>query len=448
MLLNFKMSKISFILRPANTLDESPISVKHTHSTLTPFVKSTGVSVPTKYFDLKTGKVSNKLANHVDLNSQIEAVRSDVEKAVRNVLVWEEQPDRETVSKEYNAIVKGRANTVVNLSKIKKRFEGFAEQLKSEISDLENQLEVKKIALRDYEMSLGSFEGKLLKTFIERYRDTQKITDNTKRAYNNLIKYIIDFRQHWQIIEVTPATLIEFENYLIEIRLNNSSINTYVKRIKTVCIKYADLMQLDKVALQAHRTESKQLRKQDVLFLTSTDLEQFKALEVPKRREIVKDSFLLMCYTGLRFSDHAITPNQIKGNYIILTTQKTKTLVKIPLSNSARTILEKYNYDMPKQYLPNFTRVLKILAKQANINELLHTSKKIGAEVVEAYVEKHTLISAHVARKTFITHALANGVNPAVLKLWIGHSKMELMFSNYASGSMNTVTEMEKITSI
>jgi site-specific recombinase XerD len=439
------MSKISFVLRPANAQGESPVSIKHTHSTLTPFTKATGESVPAQYFDTRTGKVSNKLPNHVELNTKIEQVRTDVEKAARNVIGWREQPDREKLAKEYDAIVAGRAKTLANYHTLKKGFEGFAEQLRAEIADLETQLEAKKVELRDYEMSLGSFEGKLLVTFIERYRDTQKITSNTKRAYNNLLKYVRDFRQHWEIINVTPSTLVDFENYLISIRLNNSSINTYVKRIKTVCLKYATLLQLDAQALKSHRTESKQLRKQDVLFLTSHELELFKVVETSERREVVRDAFLLMVYTGLRFSDHILTPNNIKGDYIVLTTQKTKTLVKIPLSANARAILEKYNYNMPYQYLQNFSRVLKILAKKAGINDLIHTQKKIGAEIVEAYVEKHTLISAHVARKTFITHALAAGINPAVLKLWIGHSKMELMFSNYASGQMNTVTEMEKL---
>jgi site-specific recombinase XerD len=439
------MSKISFILRPANAQGESPVSVKHTHSTLTPYTKATGVSIPSQYINLKTGKVSNKLPNHVELNATIEAVRADVERAARNVMGWGEQPAREVVAKEYDAIVAGRTKTLANLHTIKKGFEDFAEQLRSEIADLETQLEAKKIELRDYEMSLGSFEGKLLMTFIERYRDTQKITNNTKRAYNNLLKYVKDFRQHWQITEVTPETLIAFENYLISIRLNNSSINTYVKRVKTVCLKYANLLQLDAQALKAHRTESKQLRKQDVLFLTSHELELLKTVETSKRREVVKDAFLLMCYTGLRFSDHMLTANNIKGDYIVLTTQKTKTLVKIPINSNAKAILDKYDNTMPYQYLQNFSRVLKILAKKAGINDLIHTQKRIGAEVVENYVEKHTLISAHVARKTFITHALAAGVNPAVLKLWIGHSKMELMFSNYASGQMNTVLEMNKL---
>ena len=80
------MSKISFVLRPANAQGESPVSIKHTHSTLTPFTKATGVSIPKQYIDLKTGRISNKLPNHVELNATIEAVRADVERAARNVL--------------------------------------------------------------------------------------------------------------------------------------------------------------------------------------------------------------------------------------------------------------------------------------------------------------------------------------------------------------------------
>lgn len=442
------MSKISFILRPANKNGEHPIAIKHTHSTLTPFAKATGVSVPAKYFDTKTGKISNKVPAHVKFNQQIEQVRADVELAADRIRNWEEQLDRATMARAYDDIISSRIKLDNDYRTIRKRYEGFAEQLRHEITELKATLEEKQTKLRDYEMSLGSFDGKLLKTFILRYKDTQKITANTKLAYKNLARYVSDFSQFWEITDVTPDTLIEFENHLIKLRLNNSSINQYVKRIKTVCLKYADLLQLNKQAIRDHRTESKQLRKQDVLFLNTNELQALKELPVPQRREVVKDAFLLMCYTGLRFSDSFITPNRLVGNYIVLTTQKTNTLVKIPLNANARAILEKYGNTMPHQYLPNFTRVLKILAKQADINEPVHISKRIGAEIIESYVPKHTVISAHVARKTFISHSLASGVNPAVLKQWIGHSKMELMFTNYASGAMNTVTEMEKITSL
>lgn len=442
------MSKITFILRPVNGNGDHPISIKHTHSTLTPFTKATGVSVPRQYFDLKTGKVSDKLPMYLEWNAQIEQVRADIDLARNRIKNWEEPLDRATIGKEYNAIVSSRIKLETDYRTIRKRFEGFAEQLRHEIAELKVQLEDKKVRLRDYEMNLGSFDGKLLKTFIKRYRDTQKITANTKLAYSNLSKYVTAFRPFWELTDVTPVTLVEFEDYLIALRFNNSSINQYVKRIKTVCLKYAELMQLNKQAIKDHRTESKQLRKQDVLFLTTEELQALKDLPVPPRREVVKDAFLLMCATGLRFSDSFITPNHIVSNFLVITTKKTNTKVRIPINSMARELLTKYNNTMPHQYLPNFTRVLKALAEQAGIDESVYVSKRIGAEIVESYEPKYKLISAHVARKTFISHALASGVNPAVLKQWIGHSKMELMFTNYANGSMNTVQEMEKVTSI
>ncbi len=442
------MSKITYILRPANANGEHPISIKHKHSTLSPFVKATGVSVPSQYFNVKTGKVSNRLPSHVKDNAAIEQVRVDVELAAQRVSSWEETLDRETLSKAYDDIVTSRVRLDANYRTIKTKYQTNADELRHEIAELKATLEEKIIQLRDYEMTLGSFDGKLFKTFVHRYRDTQKISDNTKRAYTNLARYITGFNQFWEVTDVNPDTLVDFENYLITLNLNNSTINQNIKRAKTVVLKYADQLQINKQPIIAHRTESKQLKKQDVLFLTSEELQAFKDLEVPKQREVVKDSFLFMCATGLRFSDSCIIPQQVIGNFIVLTTKKTNTLVKIPVNELAKTILAKYDNTMPYQYLPNFSRVLKELAKQAGIDELVYTAKRVGAELITQYVPKHTLISAHVARKTFISHALSGGVNPAVLKQWIGHSKMELMFSNYASGAMNTVEEMEKVITI
>ncbi|MBJ6110009.1 phage integrase SAM-like domain-containing protein [Hymenobacter sp. BT523] len=442
------MSKITFILRPANAKGECPVSIKHKHSTLTPFTKKTGVSVPPQYFDKKTGKVSNRLPSHVKDNAKIEQVRADIELAAFRLERSIELRDRAGMSKAYDDIVSSRIKLDKNYRTMKAGYEDLAEQLRHEIAELKSQLEEKQIELRDYEMILGNFDGKLLKAYVHRYRDTQKITDNTKRAYTNLARYITGFNQFWEITDVNPDTLIGFENYLISLGLNNSSTNQYVKRAKTVVLKYADVLQINKQPIKDHRAESKQLRKQDVLFLSTEELNAFKELEVPKRREVVKDSFLLMCATGLRFSDSQITPNQVVGKFIVLTTKKTNTLVKIPLNDTAKAILAKYKNEMPYQYLPNFSRVLKALAKQAGIDELVYNAKRVGTEIIAEYVPKHTLISAHVGRKTFISHSLASGVNPAVLKQWIGHSKMELMFSNYASGAMNTVEEMNKVSSI
>jgi hypothetical protein len=79
------MSKISFLLRKTSKGSaEEQIYVKHTHQG-SPLLRATGAQVPPEYFNLKTGKVSNKLPRAPELNAAVEEVRGDIEKAARNL---------------------------------------------------------------------------------------------------------------------------------------------------------------------------------------------------------------------------------------------------------------------------------------------------------------------------------------------------------------------------
>jgi Phage integrase SAM-like domain len=452
------MSTISFILRPANKQAENPITVKHTHGTLAPFTKATGISVPSKYFDKVSGKVSNKLTNHVELNAAIEQVRSDVEKAARNILGWEEQPDNAAMAREYDAILKGRAETAANYVKVKVKYGSILEQLKGELADLEQQVIEKKARIIEYEISLGQFEGKLITKFIQDYIDTKGKRLATNRVYKSLKANIKEFRQNLTIDQITPDLLGEFENYLLKKvlitkkhpdgkRLSNGSVKLYVIRLKTICREYADRVGFDLTAINKHRLDSETLKNQNIIYLTPTELQDLADVQLPNpSQDRVRDSFLLMASTGLRFSDSFITPEQIKGGYIVLNTKKTSTLVKIPLNETSKAILEKYDNCMPTYSFQWFQKTIKKVGKLAGLTELELVTVKNGSDTKSDYLEKWEVLSAHVARKTFITYALSENVNPAVLKKWIGHSRMEMMLNHYASGTINSQKEMDKVT--
>ena len=188
------------------------------------------------------------------------------------------------------------------------------------------------------------------------------------------------------------------------------------------------------------------MKNKNIIYLTPTELQDLADVQlVNKGEEKVRDAFLLMASTGLRFSDSFITPEQVKGNHIVLNTKKTDTLVKIPLNETSKAILEKYEYNMPKYSFSWFQKTIKKVGKLAGLTELELVTTKTGTETKSSYVEKWTVLSAHVARKTFITYALSENVNPAVLKRWIGHSRMEMMLNHYASGNMNAAKEMDKL---
>lgn len=67
----------------------------------------------------------------------------------------------------------------------------------------------------------------------------------------------------------------------------------------------------------------------------------------------VRDLFLVGCWTGLRFSDFSrIAPENIKGDFIEIETQKTAEPVVIPIHTTVKQIMKKYKGKYPNSLPP------------------------------------------------------------------------------------------------
>lgn len=93
----------------------------------------------------------------------------------------------------------------------------------------------------------------------------------------------------------------------------------------------------------------------------------------------VRDIFLIGCYTGLRFSDLSqLSINNITADDTIsIKTQKTGKIVEIPVHTIVRSILTKYNNELPK--IPSnqkFNEYVKDMVKDTGISEDIHLQKK------------------------------------------------------------------------
>jgi hypothetical protein len=67
------------------------------------------------------------------------------------------------------------------------------------------------------------------------------------------------------------------------------------------------------------------------------------------RLEKVRDLFLVSCKTGLRYSDYSVLrADQIKGGFIETTQLKTSGSIIIPIHDTVKRILHKYDGALPK----------------------------------------------------------------------------------------------------
>jgi site-specific recombinase XerD len=156
------------------------------------------------------------------------------------------------------------------------------------------------------------------------------------------------------------------------------------------------------------------------MYLTEEEVCRIREAKLPNTNTCIsRDLFLLMCNTGLAFSDLcALDPNTIEsslsGKVIRGERIKTKTSFMVPLTQEAQTIIEKYSgHRIAKQkntMLPvfsnqTFNKHLKVIGKAARINKEL---------------------TSHVGRHSFATTALTAGVPLVTIQRTLGHSDLRM----------------------
>lgn len=173
-------------------------------------------------------------------------------------------------------------------------------------------------------------------------------------------------------------------------------------------------------------------RETEVIYLTMEELMTLYKFDFPsKRLSHVRDFYCFGCFTGLRFSDIiSLRGDHIKQNYIVKPIQKTQEIQsRIPLSNFAKSILEKYKESihapLPKVSAQKFNSYIKECCRQVGINSIVTTIRYSGSSRVETTYEKWQLITSHTARKTFVTNSLILGMKEMVIRNITGHKKDE-----------------------
>jgi len=93
-----------------------------------------------------------------------------------------------------------------------------------------------------------------------------------------------------------------------------------------------------------------------------------------KNREVVRDLFVFLCFTGIRYQDlydfdcHFITKAKVGEGYIyIKAANKTGIDYHIPLTKIVMEILEKYNYNLPKISGQYGNRTIKEALKETQL---------------------------------------------------------------------------------
>lgn len=199
------------------------------------------------------------------------------------------------------------------------------------------------------------------------------------------------------------------------------------------------------------------------IYLTTDELKAIYSMPLEGLREIVRDWFLVGCYTSLRFDEFSkIEPGCIgythQGNKVIRIKQgKVNSKVVIPIINDElEAILEKYNYSAPKLNEQVMNRYLKDICEELSeivpslgtkMRTLLTKTERKGVAAGKMEFEhdrdgfvvkpRWQLISCHTARRTCITNMYLSGKFTTRQIMSVSGHKKEETFLKYVRLSLD-----------
>ncbi|WP_159800374.1 site-specific integrase [Flavobacterium sp. MK4S-17] len=277
--------------------------------------------------------------------------------------------------------------------------------------------------------------------FIKRKEEAGKPYGSIQ-VYKKTLKHLTDYTKKYGVVnyeDIDIDFLGKFTNFLYSAP-RSFSVNYSLKLIQNLKLFMNEAAEYGYHINNAYNSRKFTIKKEDVthIYLSTDELEKIynEDLTTNQKLDRVRDTFIVGCLTGLRFSDFSkIQPQHIKkvGNVEVLeiVTQKTRQKVTIPISSKVRAILNKYNGVMPRPISnQKMNKYLKDLGEKVKINDNVVSVRTVGGIRTEIVQKKYELISTHTARRSFATNSFKAGVPVISIKKITGHST-EASFLQY-----------------
>lgn len=163
--------------------------------------------------------------------------------------------------------------------------------------------------------------------------------------------------------------------------------------------------------------------RSDRIYLNLEELEKIRAVKLPTQSlDNIRDIFLFMAWTGLRYSDVAkFDESFIQGQTLVFFSQKTGSKSVIPIFPIVGQILSKGLPRRPSGQ--KFNDILKEVCKYAGLTELIQLTKLEGERKIPYSLPKYEAVTAHTGRRSFVTNMSVMGLTAKQISLMTGHSQ-------------------------
>jgi integrase len=298
---------------------------------------------------------------------------------------------------------------------------------------------------------IAEYGGYFIKNLKYKTNDKTKkigVTLATQKKYQTIVNKLIAFDKYHKVrtklSDVNLKFRIELIDYFSKVdKLSDNTIGRYLKFVKSICLD-AEKNGF-KVSSQLKDFMGFSIDAPKVI-LSLEEIEQIKNTKfVSDNHEIAKDWLIIGCFTGQRVSDllrmnTSIIQHIQDYDFIVLTQQKTKKLVQIPIHFEVQEILDKRNGEFPPTFSNNidsskamFNRYLKQLCKIAGIDTMVKGNKfdEDKKRYIGGVYPKYELVASHICRRSFASNHYASELYPTPILMNITAHKTEQVFLLY-----------------
>ena len=261
-----------------------------------------------------------------------------------------------------------------------------------------------------------------------------------KQVLNNLLAMGADG------VTIEHADKSFYDSFVRFMYANGYKQNTISTRVKCIKSVINSLPMAERVGCEFVEPKKCKAVMEDIdnCYLDEKELQTLADLDLADSPYLdrVRDQFLLLAWTGCRYSDlgklsSKYIVNEDGDDFFSLEQQKTGAKVVIPILPPIVPILEKYDYQPPKPISnQRFNDYIKQVAQLANLDDevtTIHTQQMKGDFVpgrVETRRPKWQAITAHTARRSFATNMYKRGFPTLAIMAITGH-KTEKSFLTY-----------------
>ncbi len=310
---------------------------------------------------------------------------------------------------------------------------------KLEESNIDNQ----EILIYDFDKYIKEIKDRKKQEDQRKGIDRGKEIHPTCKDYISTRNALSDFQYDYGSIlylsDITTELIESFVDFLADERVStpnykyitkgglvNSTINKRLDCLASLTRNYYKNEEATQTIISCKQYNE----RTDVIRLTKEEIVGFSGLETrSKSEERIRDYFVFLCLTGLRFSDliniNRTNFTQRGDKYILcLYTKKTIKRAEIPLTSRAFDLACKYEFRFDYYTNQAFNRQLKDLLERHHLFEDEITEYRQVKEAIGTIVKlRRKKISAHTGRRTFISILVENGASISRIMAMTGHTK-------------------------